>query len=180
MNIKRLYKSIRFLLFFDQMKRADYARRKKIFHHVGKNVRLPAMLIPLYPELISFHDNVEIASGVKFVVHDAIHGVLNFKYHGCKEHAEFPENIDCIEIMDNVFIGTGTTILSGVRVGPNAVVGSNSLINKDIPANSVCAGIPAKPIGKFENLVEKRRNIMPFTSTEDAWNRFQQQRHENL
>ena len=178
MNFKRLYKSIRFLLFFDQMKRADYARRNHIFHHVGKNVRLPAMLIPLYPELISFHDNVEVASGVKFVVHDAIHGVLNFKYHGCKDHPEFPEKIDCIEIMDNVFIGTGTTVLGGVRVGPNVIVGSNSLVNKDLPANSVCAGIPAKPIGRFDELVEKRRHVRPFSTNEDAWTQFNEQ-HPN-
>lgn len=157
------------------MKRADYARKKHIFHYVGKNVRLPAMLIPLYPELISFHDNVEIASGVKFVVHDAIHGVLNFKYHNSKDNPEFPEKIDCIEVLDNVFIGTGTTVLGGVSIGPNAIVGSNSLINKDVPANSVCVGIPAKPIETFENIVKKRRNIKPFISIEDAWKRFQQQ-----
>jgi len=179
MNFSRLYKSIRFFLFFDQMKRADYARRKKIFHHVGKNVRLPAMLVPLHPELISFHDNIEVASGVKFVVHDAIHGVLNFKYHNCKDHVEFPEKIGCIEIMDNVFVGSGTTILGGVRIGPNVVIGSNSLINKDIPAGTVCAGTPAKVIGQFEDLVEKRKHVIPYASESDAWKSFEIEHHSS-
>lgn len=172
MNFKRAWQSVQYLLHFNQMKRADFARKKGLFHHVGKNVRLPATLVPLHAELISFHDNIEVASGVKFVVHDAIHGVLNFKYHGTKDNPEFPEKIDCIEVMDNVFIGSGTTILGGVRIGPNAVIGANSLVNSDIPEGTVCAGSPARVIGKFEDLVEKRRKVEPFISAEDSWDKF--------
>ena len=173
MNIKRLFQSIRFFLFFDQARRADYARRKGIFHHVGDNVRLPAMLVPLYPKMISFHDNIEVASGVRFVVHDAIHGVLNGKYRNC----DFSEQIGCIEIMDNVFIGTGTTILGNVRIGPNVIVGANSLIIKDIPANTVYAGSPAKLIGSFEEFVEKRRKIQTFNTIEESWSKFENERN---
>lgn len=174
MNYKRAIQSVVYFLHFDQMKRADYARRKKIYHHVGKNVRLPASIIPLHSDLISFHDNIEIASGVKFVVHDAIHGVFNFKYHGEKDNPEFQEKMNCIEIMDNVFIGSGTTILGGVRIGPNVVIGANSLVNSDIPEGTVCVGTPAKVIGKFDDLVKKRRNINKIASSEEAWKLFYQ------
>lgn len=177
MTFIRLYKSIRFLLFFDQMKRANYARSSHIFHHVGMNVRLPAMLVPLHSELISFHNNIEVASGVRFVVHDAIHGVLNFKYHGCKNHPEFHEKLGCIEIMDNVFIGSGTTILGGVRIGPNVIIGANSLVNKDIPEGTVCAGSPAKVIGKFEDFVQKRKLVSPFRSAIKSWQDFEERYH---
>lgn len=173
MNISRMVRSIRFFMFFDQMKRANYARKKKIFHHVGKNVRLPAMLVPLHAELISFHNNIEVASGVKFVVHDAIHGVLNFKYHGIKESKEYTEHFGCIEIMDNVFIGTGTIILGNVKIGSNVVIGANSLVTKDIPGGTVYAGSPAKMIGTFDDLVAKRKKVRKYTSCEKAWEEFQ-------
>lgn len=46
----------------------------------------------------------------------------------------------------NVWIGANTTILKGVTIGENTVVGAMSLVNKDLPSNSVCAGNPAKKI----------------------------------
>jgi acetyltransferase-like isoleucine patch superfamily enzyme len=176
MDIKRMFRSIRFFLFFDQLKRGNYARKKKIFHHVGKNVRLPAMLVPLHSELISFGNNVEVASGVKFVVHDAIHGVLNFKYHGEKNNSEFKEQLGCIDIQDNVFIGSGTIVLGNVRIGSDTVIGANSLINKDIPAGAVWAGIPAKQIDTFENFAEKRRSLIYLETAEERWKVFDERR----
>ena len=46
----------------------------------------------------------------------------------------------------NVWIGRGAVILSGVTVGDNAIIGANSVVTKDVPANSVVAGVPAKLI----------------------------------
>jgi Serine acetyltransferase len=70
----------------------------------------------------------------------------------------FQEHVGCIEIMDNVFIGSGTTILGNVRIGPNAIVAAGSVVNKDVPPNSIVGGVPAKVIGKFSDLYEKRQN----------------------
>ena len=47
---------------------------------------------------------------------------------------------------DDVFIGTGARILGPVRIGRNSVVGANSVVLSDIPANSVVVGIPAKVV----------------------------------
>jgi len=41
-------------------------------------------------------------------------------------------------------IGTSTTILCGVTIGENAIVGAGSVVTKDVPANAVVAGVPAK------------------------------------
>lgn len=49
-------------------------------------------------------------------------------------------------IGDNVWIGSKATILSGVNIGNNVVVGANSVVTKSIPDNAVVAGIPAKII----------------------------------
>ena len=60
--------------------------------------------------------------------------------------------------MDNVFIGSGTRILSNIRIGSNVIVGAGSLVNKDIPDNSVYAGVPARRICSFDEYVEKHKS----------------------
>ena len=64
---------------------------------------------------------------------------------------------DVITVMDNVFIGTGTHILYGVRIGTNVIIGTGSLVNKDIPDNSVYAGVPARYICSFDEYMQKAR-----------------------
>jgi acetyltransferase-like isoleucine patch superfamily enzyme len=46
----------------------------------------------------------------------------------------------------NVWIGYGACILRGVRVGDNAIIGTNSVVTRDVPANAVVGGVPAKVI----------------------------------
>jgi acetyltransferase-like isoleucine patch superfamily enzyme len=49
-----------------------------------------------------------------------------------------------VEVGSNVWIGYGACVLRGVRVGDNSVIGTNSVVTKDVPANAVVAGIPAR------------------------------------
>lgn len=49
-------------------------------------------------------------------------------------------------IKRNAWIGAGATILPGVTVGENAVVAAGAVVNRDVPANTVVAGVPAKVI----------------------------------
>ncbi|MDX6581713.1 MAG: hypothetical protein QOI10_897 [Solirubrobacterales bacterium] len=51
-----------------------------------------------------------------------------------------------VEVGSNVWIGYGTCVLRGVRVGDNSVVGTNAVVAKDVPANSVVGGVPARVI----------------------------------
>lgn len=51
------------------------------------------------------------------------------------------------EIGENCFIGVNASILSGVKIGKNCVVGANAVVTKDVPDNSIVAGVPAKIIG---------------------------------
>lgn len=53
-------------------------------------------------------------------------------------------------IKDNVWVGEGVAILSGVTIGENSIIATNTVVTKDVPANSVVAGIPAK-IVKYIN-----------------------------
>lgn len=50
-----------------------------------------------------------------------------------------------------------TTILKGVHVGNNVIIGANSLVNKDIPNNCVVAGNPARVIMPLDKYYEKRK-----------------------
>ena len=55
-----------------------------------------------------------------------------------------------VTISDNVFIGTSTIILKGVHIGENAVIGANSVVTTDIPANVIAAGNPCKIVSKIK------------------------------
>ena len=60
-------------------------------------------------------------------------------------------------IGDNVFIGMRSTILKGVHIGNNVIIGANSLVNKDIPDNCVVAGNPCKVLMSLDEYLEKRK-----------------------
>lgn len=49
-------------------------------------------------------------------------------------------------IKQNAWIGAGATILSGISIGENAVVAAGAVVTRDVPANTVVAGIPAKVV----------------------------------
>jgi len=142
-------------LFISGFKRTRYARKHKIFGHLGNNTYVLIKKVPLFPELIKIHDNITLASNVLFITHDAIHGILNRMDLGFR----FREKIGCIEICDNVFIGANTTIMYDVRIGPNAIIAAGSVIIKDVPENTIWGGNPAKCIGSFSDYIEKRKLI---------------------
>ena len=131
---------------------ANIIRKYNLYGSIGENCLIQQRKIPLYSELIFLHNNSCIGSDVLFVTHDAIHYMLNRLY----EDKHFEEKVGCIEVMDNVFIGSGTQIMNNVRIGSNVIIGAGSLITKDIPDNSVYSGNPARYICDFDDFVETR------------------------
>ena len=58
-----------------------------------------------------------------------------------------------ITIEDNVWLGYGVKVLKGVYIGKNSLIGANSVVTKDIPANVVAAGNPCRVIKQLEEKV---------------------------
>lgn len=63
------------------------------------------------------------------------------------DHPEILKSLPCaILISDNVWIGMNCTILKGVTIGENSIIGANSVVTRDIPSNVIAAGNPCKII----------------------------------
>jgi len=156
-------------------KRAEYIKKKNIFGFMGENVVFQVMIIPLYPKLIKIHDNVTISTNVTFLTHDVIHRHINYRYGS----GTSCENIQAIEILENCFIGSGAIINGNVRIGPNSIVGAGAVVTKDVPPDTIVAGVPAKKIASFDELLEKRRNNKEYSyeSYEEVWSNFYLQRN---
>ena len=58
-----------------------------------------------------------------------------------------------IKIGNNVWIGDKVTILSGVTIGDNAIIGAGSIVTHDIPSNSMAVGAPAKVVKQIQESV---------------------------
>lgn len=55
-----------------------------------------------------------------------------------------------ITIEDNVWIGAGVTVLPGITIGKNAIIGAASVVTKDVPPNTIAVGTPAKVVRAIE------------------------------
>ncbi|MEQ2760085.1 acyltransferase [Hominifimenecus microfluidus] len=145
------------LLGFDRIK---YLKKHHIFAKLGDNVLFQPTRLPNEPKLIKIHNNVKIASDVIFCTHDVINAIISEIEGG----TSYQTHGGCIEIHDNVFVGGRSIILENVSIGPNAVIGAGSVVTRDVPENTVVAGNPARVIGSFTKLQEKRRALEAGTS----------------
>ncbi len=85
--------------------------------------------------LISIGDNVTLAPRVHLLAHDA----------STKRELGYAK-LGLTRIEDGVFLGAAAIVLPGVTVGMNSIVGAGSVVTKDIPANVVAVGNPARVI----------------------------------
>lgn len=86
---------------------------------------------------ITIEDDVQIGPNVTFT---------NDKYPRAKQPFDLQRTI----IKKNASIGAASTILGGVTIGENAMIGAGSLVTKDIPANELWIGSPARFIRKID------------------------------
>jgi acetyltransferase-like isoleucine patch superfamily enzyme len=87
---------------------------------------------------IEIGENVLIAAHVAITSQTHDTGAPLYKYSSVAKKV-------CIE--DNVWIGTHAVILPGIRIGRNAIIGAGTVVTKNVPANDIVIGIPARTIG---------------------------------
>ncbi len=172
--IRRVRKKV---LELTDMLLSDTAYARKIGVKFGEQCILTSRNWGTEPWLIELGNHVHVTHGVHFVTHDG--GVWVFR----KEIPDF-DVFGKIKVGDNVYIGNNTTILPGVTIGNNCVIGASSVVTKSIPDNSVAAGNPAKYICdvsqyrekiirhnmglKSMNNADKKRYLMSLVSGENA------------
>lgn len=100
--------------------------------------------------LIKVGKHVEFTRGVRLISHDGGIWVGRVK----KEYKDF-DYFGPITIGDNVFLGNNSIVLPGVSIGNNCVVGAGAIVTKDIPDNSVVAGVPARIIKTTDEYLTK-------------------------
>lgn len=103
------------------------------------------------PLLVDIGNDVRINTGFTLMTHDGASLVFRKKYH------DFIPSSGIIKIGNNVYFGRHCTVLKGVTIGDNCIIGYGSLVTKDIPANSVAAGRPAKVICDLDTYYQKRK-----------------------
>ena len=100
----------------------------------------------MFPHLVHIGKNCIFAPRSIVLTHDASFYTYTGKYL-----------ISSVTIGDNCFIGYGAIIMPGVTIGSNTVVGAGCVVTKDMPANSVVAGVPAKVLSSLSEYLEKNK-----------------------
>lgn len=103
------------------------------------------------PELLEIGEKVFLHRGTIILTHDWASWCF------VNSHNDFLPSHGKVKIGNNVWLGENVTILKGVTIGDNVIIGIGSVVTKDIPSNSVVAGIPAKVISSYDEYYKKRR-----------------------
>jgi acetyltransferase-like isoleucine patch superfamily enzyme len=115
---------------------------------IGMDCRILSDIVTTEPWLISIGDRVTISTRVSFTTHDGT-GWLRKDEKG-RRYRYAP-----ISVGSDVFVGTGTIIMPGVRIGDKCVVGAGSVVTRSVPDGTVVAGNPARPISTWDSLYER-------------------------
>lgn len=152
--MKRLIKKLIYKEKASSQDYVNYLRKKGVIVGEGTVIFDPVstLIDATRPFLVTIGKNVQITRGVTILTHGYDWSVLKGKYGNVLGSAGE------VQIGDNVFIGMYTTILKGVKVGNDVIIGANSLVNKNLESGYVYAGNPAKKICSIEEYYAKRLN----------------------
>lgn len=127
---------------------AKYLKKHGNLYHIGENVAITFGTNIQDPQFVRIGNNVAL-SVCTLIGHDGSIAMLNRAY-GVRL-----DKVGKIDLKDNVFIGYQAIIMPNVTIGPNAIVAAGSVVTKDVTPNDIVGGVPAKSIGKVDELVDR-------------------------
>ncbi len=120
--------------FVEIQKNASVGKRCKISSHT------------FICEGVTIEDNVFIGHGVMFI--NDIYPRATTATGGLQTEADW--HVERTIIKQGASIGSGATILANISIGENAIVGAGAVVTKNVPANTIVAGNPARVLRKIE------------------------------
>ena len=109
--------------------------------HVGEHVFINACCH------FQDHGGVTLGDGCQ-IGHNVVFATLNHGLEPADRGTTYPAPI---VLGRNVWVGSNATILQGVTIGDNAVVAAGAVVSRDVPANTIVGGVPARIIKRIDN-----------------------------
>jgi acetyltransferase-like isoleucine patch superfamily enzyme len=139
MSIRRIWRFLRTRLTGGVVLPPHITLGKRVL--LGRGVRLDHA----HGHLITIEDDVIIATGTRILAHDA----AGTRRTGMTWVAP-------VRVCKRAFVGADSILLPGVTIGEDAVVAAGSVVARDVPAQTVVAGVPARRIGTIAEFDRKR------------------------
>ncbi len=117
---------------------------------VGKNCKISSHTFIC--EGVTVEDEVFIGHGVTFINDSYPRAAM-----GGKLQTEADWHVETTVIKKGASIGSGATVLAKVTVGENAIVGAGSVVTRDVPANTIVAGNPARRLRSIVGVLSEAR-----------------------
>ena len=127
---------------------AKYLRRHGKFYAIGEHCSILPTTLFTDPAYVRIGNNVRFSS-CALIGHDGVVAMLNHAYNIKLD------SVGKIDIGDNVFIGFNAIVLPNVTIGSNAIVAAGAVVTKNVAEGDIVAGVPAKSIGRVDDLVKK-------------------------
>lgn len=160
---------------FNQCKPSDTAKQQEILEQIlGEIKGNPVITAPFYcdygfnifiGENFYTNHNVTILDGAKVTFGDNVFIAPNCVFSTAGHAIDSEQRSQGLEIAlpitvgDNVWIGTNVSVLPGVTIGNNTIIGAGSVVNKDIPAGVIAVGNPCKVLRKITEDDKKKYRI---------------------
>lgn len=152
--VAKIYCKIYKLFYTSSSKRyIKYLRKAGVKVGDGTIVRDPKRILidTSRPELLEIGCNVLLHRDTVILTHDFASRTFVTRFN------EFIPSHKKVKIGNNVWFGEKVSVLKGVTIGDNVIIGYGAIVTKSIPSNSVAVGCPAKVICSYEEYFSKRQ-----------------------
>lgn len=139
--------------------------QKELFKHFGQNIKIGKYTYIMKEQFVSIQEDTFVGSYVHIRAGGesssisigkgcqiANHCSIVTTSHEIIRNKKYKDTVieKSIVLEDNVWLGSGVKVLGGVTIGKNSIIGAGAIVNRNIPANSIAIGVPAKVIKRID------------------------------